>query len=247
MMDYPDPIAITRDAVALAGSQTALARMTGIAQQSISKILSGQIDPRKRTLDKIAAILRHGTPAPAPGLVPGVAGAGESAVPPREEHPADAAAEGDEAPRPPPSVFYLPLTFEVHGDVQAWMRPQRGSGGYYTHPNVSAYAAAVGQEAHDALRRQLRSMGAPRPYRLHTSEVTERPVTVMVVATFRTPKARAGETYKTSKPDVDNVAKLVLDALSGVVYRDDAVVAQLMVSKMWGDEPMLRVTVDTAT
>lgn len=40
---------------------------------------------------------------------------------------------------------------------------------------------------------------------------------------------------KTSKPDVDNLAKLVKDALNGHAYRDDSQVTQLTVVKEYGE------------
>lgn len=42
--------------------------------------------------------------------------------------------------------------------------------------------------------------------------------------------------------DVDNVAKAVLDALSGVVFHDDSQVERLLVTKTEGDRPRICVT-----
>lgn len=42
--------------------------------------------------------------------------------------------------------------------------------------------------------------------------------------------------------DVDNVAKAVLDALSGVVFHDDSQVERLLVTKVEGDRPRICVT-----
>ena len=39
------------------------------------------------------------------------------------------------------------------------------------------------------------------------------------------------------KPDVDNVAKLHLDALRGILYADDCQVGALVVEKRWGLKP----------
>ena len=46
------------------------------------------------------------------------------------------------------------------------------------------------------------------------------------------------------KPDVDNVVKIVLDALNRVVYIDDTQVTLCVVAKWWGLEDMLRVTME---
>jgi Holliday junction resolvase RusA-like endonuclease len=47
-------------------------------------------------------------------------------------------------------------------------------------------------------------------------------------------KRAAAAKWKTSKPDADNLAKLVKDALSKIVYADDAQVASLVVRKVYG-------------
>lgn len=39
-----------------------------------------------------------------------------------------------------------------------------------------------------------------------------------------------------AKPDVDNLAKFVLDALNGTYYKDDSQVCQLFVHKRYGAE-----------
>jgi Holliday junction resolvase RusA-like endonuclease len=46
------------------------------------------------------------------------------------------------------------------------------------------------------------------------------------------------------KPDLDNIAKTVLDALNGVCYEDDAQVVILSVTKCYSREPGVMVRVD---
>ena len=43
------------------------------------------------------------------------------------------------------------------------------------------------------------------------------------------------------KPDLDNVAKIVLDALNGVAYEDDKQVTSLTVYREWGESPQVEV------
>lgn len=45
----------------------------------------------------------------------------------------------------------------------------------------------------------------------------------------------SGETKPTKKPDCDNIAKIVLDALNGVAYRDDSQIYELTVVKVYGE------------
>jgi Holliday junction resolvase RusA-like endonuclease len=70
----------------------------------------------------------------------------------------------------------------------------------------------------------------------------EGPVTLAIAAHFLLPqsasKKRQAEMLKlrpTKKPDIDNVAKAVLDGLLSVAYGDDAQVVGLHVSKHWTD------------
>ena len=43
------------------------------------------------------------------------------------------------------------------------------------------------------------------------------------------------------KPDVDNLAKIILDSLNKIAYDDDAQVCRLMVEKRYGETPMVLV------
>lgn len=54
---------------------------------------------------------------------------------------------------------------------------------------------------------------------------------------------KAGLIYPTKKPDIDNVAKLVMDGLQGVAFNDDYQVVDLKVSKRYGEEKRLKIKV----
>lgn len=64
------------------------------------------------------------------------------------------------------------------------------------------------------------------------------PVALSIVFTMPRPKSRAGEIQHVVKPDIDNLAKAVMDALSDAgVWHDDAQVYRLYVSKgYWGKQ-----------
>jgi Holliday junction resolvase RusA-like endonuclease len=46
----------------------------------------------------------------------------------------------------------------------------------------------------------------------------------------------------TKKPDIDNIAKIILDALNGVAYEDDKQVVSIEVNKMYGQVPKVAVS-----
>ena len=51
----------------------------------------------------------------------------------------------------------------------------------------------------------------------------------------------SGKIRPTVKPDNDNIAKSVLDALSGLAYGDDKKIVELKVRKYYGVEPYVYV------
>jgi len=78
------------------------------------------------------------------------------------------------------------------------------------------------------------------------------PLEVCIVAWFKppksTPKYKVLEMLKclifpTKKPDIDNIAKVILDALNGVAYKDDTQVADLKVSKRYAKEASVAVII----
>lgn len=82
-------------------------------------------------------------------------------------------------------------------------------------------------------------------------ETTPLPVKLHILAQFEIPKswtkkkkhqAVLGELVP-GRPDIDNIAKAVLDALNGIVYQDDAQVKELSVKKVYG-QPLLVASVE---
>lgn len=127
-------------------------------------------------------------------------------------------------------------TFCVPGEPQGKARPRFTRGGRtYTPRKTVAYE--------DAIREEFLKSGG---------QITDLPVKVQISAFYKIPisasKSRAakmdgGEILPTKKPDTDNIAKVVCDALNGVAYKDDAQVCCLKVDKKYNREPMIVVTV----
>ena len=69
---------------------------------------------------------------------------------------------------------------------------------------------------------------------------------VSVAAWFRFPRPKSVSKkilYKTTKPDLDKLARSLLDALTGIVFEDDSQVMEMHVSKHFGDpETKVRIT-----
>lgn len=54
-----------------------------------------------------------------------------------------------------------------------------------------------------------------------------------------------GQINPTKKPDTDNIAKAILDALNGIAYYDDAQIVDLTVYKRYSDSPRAEVCIST--
>lgn len=110
---------------------------------------------------------------------------------------------------------------------------------------------------------KLTGKGRPRFYRGHavTPKITrdyekrvvncylaqsgvlyETPVRVNIIAYKKIPKSytkkrinliQQGIEQPVSKPDIDNICKIILDALNGVAYKDDTQVIRLAISKKY--------------
>jgi Holliday junction resolvase RusA-like endonuclease len=87
---------------------------------------------------------------------------------------------------------------------------------------VHAYRAAIAEEARDV-----------------GCDLTDKPVSVEIRVFFKRPKSHFSRgLLKESSPlvpaaDVDNLAKAILDALTGVAYEDDKLVTRLVVEKFY--------------
>ena len=57
-------------------------------------------------------------------------------------------------------------------------------------------------------------------------------------------EAITGRLKCTKKPDADNIAKVVSDALNGVLFADDSAVTYLIVTKGYSNEPRVEVHVE---
>lgn len=141
------------------------------------------------------------------------------------------------------------IEFTIPGDPRGKARPRvvrlkNGASMSYTPDKTVAYEELIRQR----FRQQWPSTELPF--------LDKTPVCVMITACFGIPKstskkARAamlsGQTYPTKKPDVDNVVKIVLDALNGFAWHDDAQVIDLHISKIYTErEPFVRVGLNRA-
>ena len=86
-----------------------------------------------------------------------------------------------------------------------------------------------------------------------TEAPTQQPVGIAIAFVFVRPKShytskgvlRAGAPTHPGKPDIDKLCRAVLDALTGILYHDDAQVVSLSASKRYGVASMTAISLFT--
>jgi Holliday junction resolvase RusA-like endonuclease len=132
------------------------------------------------------------------------------------------------------------IYFVVPGQPVGKGRPRASSrGGFvrmYTDAKTLSYEQLIAKQAR---------------YAMGHLEVLATPISMRIVALYSIPAswskrkkqlALSGDLIP-GKPDLDNVAKAVLDALNGVVYQDDKQVIRLVIEKSYSFEPRVEVYV----
>ncbi|BAE50737.1 RusA family crossover junction endodeoxyribonuclease [Paramagnetospirillum magneticum] len=116
----------------------------------------------------------------------------------------------------------------IPGEVTGKGRPRIWNGRAVTPAKTRSKEGVIASLAMDA-------MGGCDPL---TGPVLVTIEAVLPVATSWSKKRRAaaldGTEQPTKKPDLDNVVKLVLDAVNGIVFADDAQITHIIASKRYG-------------
>ena len=135
----------------------------------------------------------------------------------------------------------LTAQFTVDGAPQGKARPRVTRNGTFTPAKTKAYEKSV-QWAY-----MMQCQGAMFP------DVS---LMVMIDAYFPIPKSASKKKHERMqdglirpkvKPDLDNVAKSICDALNGQAYHDDAQICALYVRKWYDEKPRCDVQIRTVT
>lgn len=138
--------------------------------------------------------------------------------------------------RPPPSGAADCFEFQVPGQPVGWARAGGGKTMHRFTPAAQRnYSVAV------KLFCQAAMAGAAP---------LDGPIAVEIHAVYPWPaswsqrkRIAPGNRWKVSKPDYDNIAKLVGDALNTIAWTDDARICKALAYKYYGDLPCLKVRV----
>lgn len=129
-------------------------------------------------------------------------------------------------------------SFFIAGEVQAKQRPKFNGRFAYTPKETVSYENLV----------KLQYQAQCGNYR-YPDDV---PLIVAIFVHIEPPQSASNikkirmlnhAEYPLKKPDVDNVAKIILDALNGIAYRDDKQVVTLIVKKSYAGESGVGVTI----
>lgn len=126
------------------------------------------------------------------------------------------------------------VAFHIPGEPVAFARSGGNGKVRFTPKRQRDFMALVRLAAHKAMN------GAPP-----LAGPVELAVRAIYLVPSSWPKKRAAAAkWRTAKPDADNLAKIVADAMNAIVFVDDAQVASLTVQKAYG--PVAGVTVSAA-
>lgn len=122
-----------------------------------------------------------------------------------------------------------------HGKIQAKQRPRFNGKFVYTPQNTINYENWV---------------KACYLEKYTNEKPLETALQVTIIAFYEIPQSISkkkrqqmleDEIYPTIKPDTDNIAKIILDSLNGIAYKDDKQVIRLQVEKRYAEEPSVSV------
>lgn len=133
------------------------------------------------------------------------------------------------------------ITITIPGEARGKGRPRFARRGNfvktYTDEKTASYENLVAMAGAEAMQGRPLIAGAVHA----TMEV--RVAVPKSWSKKKTAAALAGDVLPTTKPDLDNVIKAIMDALNGIVWQDDKQVVQLAVRKRYAEKPYTTLNV----
>jgi Holliday junction resolvase RusA-like endonuclease len=130
---------------------------------------------------------------------------------------------------------------EIPGQPTGKGRPIRGKGKTMRTPeNTLSYESKVWWEWHS----KHPNISLAGPLKIHISAFYKIPKSVSKASKIAMQEDRLKPTIK---PDIDNIAKIILDGLNGTAYMDDKQVVELLVTKTYSEFPRVRVEIEEAS
>ncbi|MFZ5674302.1 MAG: RusA family crossover junction endodeoxyribonuclease [Pseudomonadota bacterium] len=133
----------------------------------------------------------------------------------------------------------MTLRIEIPGEPTAWARAGQ-NGRFKFTPRPQAVAMDVVRMAANRVMAGQNVLTGP----LH---VSAKFIYAWPASWSQTKRSKAGAHWKTSRPDGDNLLKLVADALNGLVWTDDAIIASATIQKQYGVKPFTLIEIESLT
>lgn len=123
--------------------------------------------------------------------------------------------------------------FEVEGKIKGKGRPRFAKYGNF----VKTYTPADTASYENLIKLQFKNSCG--------DWYSETPLKMTITAIHGIPKSTSkkdrekmlnNELKPTKKPDADNIAKIICDALNGIAYKDDTQIVELEVKKIYGEQ-----------
>lgn len=132
----------------------------------------------------------------------------------------------------------MELHFSVPGKPMGKQRPKFARRGRF----ITTYTPKQTREYEERVKIEYN--------KAHRGDYFEGPLEIDITGIFPVPssisKKKSKEligTVHDKKPDCDNMAKIILDPLNKLAYNDDGQVSKLNVTKIYGEEPKVEVTI----
>jgi Holliday junction resolvase RusA-like endonuclease len=134
----------------------------------------------------------------------------------------------------------IAVEFKIPGKPVAQSRPRFARRGAF----VQTYDAAPAKD----YKSWVKSCAVEHMTRFDIKMIPrEIPLVMILTVDVDRPKARKKDLFPVTKPDCDNFAKGVMDALESILYTADQQIVRLIVSKHYSDRPGVTVSISEAT
>jgi len=135
----------------------------------------------------------------------------------------------------------MQIMFTVYGEPVAKGRPRFAKRGNY----VQTYTPVKTKSYEDEVRLlATKAKGS--------GSTLEGSLSVFIYISFSVPQSYSkrkreaclsGETKHTKKPDLDNVAKAIIDGMNGIIFKDDSQIINLHVTKVYAEVGKVEVLI----
>lgn len=132
----------------------------------------------------------------------------------------------------------MPMIYEIEipGKPMGKQRPKMGRYGVYTPKETVNYENYVKLLF-------IQKYGQPLLTGYIRAEITVYYEIPKSTSKKKTAAMLQGEILPDKKPDCDNIAKIILDSLNEIAYKDDKQVTELNVRKLYGIQPKVKLKI----